>query len=307
MKTIKLKFVDFWPEFDISSNIFLDILQENYHVLLSDNPDYIIYSVFGYDHLSYDCVKIFFTCENIRPDFNICDYAIAFDWMTFEDRYLRYPLYMLYRTDYEKALVKHKISNENLYNKTRFCNYVYSNGKAHPARKEFFLLLDSFKRVDSGGKHLNNIGYCVKDKFEFQQGYKFSIAFENSSASGYTTEKILQAFAAKTIPIYWGNPNIHKEFNPKSFINCHEYSCFDEVIKRVIEVDTNDDLYLKILNTPIYENKSGVLFSAETDLRNFLYNIFEQDVNKARRRSRSLNENFYERLRFVILNSRRRR
>ena len=306
MKTIKIKFVDFWPEFDIARNVFLDILKEKYNVLLSDNPDYIIYSVFGYDHLRYDCIKIFYTCENIRPDFNICDYAIAFDWMTFEDRYLRYPLYMLYRADCEKALVKHEVSNVKSNNKTRFCNFVYSNSKAHTARTEFFLLLNSYKRVDSGGKHLNNIGYCVKDKLEFQQNYKFSIAFENSTASGYTTEKILQAFAAKTVPIYWGNPNIHKEFESKSFINCHEYTCFDEVIKRVIEVDTNDDLYLKMLNTPIYANKACALFSGEASLRNFLYNIFDQEFNKARRRSRSLNEDFYERLRSVVLNSRRR-
>lgn len=306
MKTIKLKFVDFWPEFEISNNVFLKFLKEKYNVLLSDNPDYIIYSVFGYEHLRYDCIKIFYTCENIRPDFNICDYAIAFDWMTFEDRYLRYPVYMLYRDDCKRALAKHENPNEVLNNKTGFCNFVYSNSKAHSARMNFFKLLNSYKKVDSGGKYLNNIGYRVKDKLVFQQGYKFSIAFENSMASGYTTEKILQAFAAKTIPIYWGNPNIHKEFNPQSFINCHDFTCFDEALKKVIEVDTNDNLYLEILNTPIYETKACEFFNGEASLRSFLYNIFDQEFNKAGRRSRSSNEKFYERLRAVVLNSRRR-
>ena len=59
----------------------------------SEDPDYIIYSGFGNDHLKYDCIRIFFTGECITPDFNECDYAIGFDRLTFGDRYARIPLY----------------------------------------------------------------------------------------------------------------------------------------------------------------------------------------------------------------------
>lgn len=34
--------------------------------------------------------------ENITPDLNIFDYAIAFNWMIFGDRYFRLPFYRLY-------------------------------------------------------------------------------------------------------------------------------------------------------------------------------------------------------------------
>ena len=50
---------------------------------------------------------------------------------------------------------------------------------------------------------MNNIGGAVSDKFAFQQKHKFSIAFENTSYCGYCTEKIVEAFVAGTIPIYW--------------------------------------------------------------------------------------------------------
>lgn len=307
MKTINIKFTDFWPGFNPSTSIFMDHLNKHFNVILSDNPDYIIYSVFGNEYLKYDCIRIFYTCENIRPDFNLCDYALAFDWMDFEDRYIRFPVYMLdlYNLDIEKASVKHNITNEELIKKQKFCNFIYSNHKADAVRKNFFELLNTYKKVDSGGKYLNNLGYRVEDKSGFQVNYKFSIAFENSSASGYTTEKITQAFAAKTVPIYWGNPNISREFNTNSFINCHEYTRFNDVLNRVIEVDSNDDLYLNILKTPIYENINCANIPSITSFGNFLNNIFDQDIDKAQRRSKNIRSACYEKLRFLMLHSRR--
>ena len=76
-KKIKINFVDFYNGFDKDNNQFLDILKDRYEVIISDEPDYIIYSCFGYDHLSYNCVRIFYTGECYTPDFNECDYAIV--------------------------------------------------------------------------------------------------------------------------------------------------------------------------------------------------------------------------------------
>ena len=69
---------------------------------------------------------------------------------------------------------------------------------------------------------MNNVGSPVADKYAFESEYKFSIAFENASYSGYTSEKILEAFAAGTVPIYWGDPDIAKVYNSKAFINLNE-------------------------------------------------------------------------------------
>lgn len=77
MKRIKIKFVDFYGNFNKQDNEFLDVLNERYEVVQCDEPDYIIYSGFGYEHLHYDCIRIFFTGECQTPDFNECDYAIG--------------------------------------------------------------------------------------------------------------------------------------------------------------------------------------------------------------------------------------
>ena len=41
----------------------------------------------------------------------------------------------------------------------------------------------------------------------------FHIAVENSKHDNYFTEKIIDAFVTKTIPLYWGCPNIRDFFN----------------------------------------------------------------------------------------------
>jgi len=80
--------------------------------------------------------------------------------------------------------------------------------------------------------------------------YKFCLAFENSSYPGYTTEKLLNALIANTIPVYWGNPLVEKDFNNKAFINCHSYQDFNEAIKIVKEVDIDNYRYQSFLREP---------------------------------------------------------
>lgn len=122
-------------------------------------------------------------------------------------------------------------------------------------------------------------------KLEFQSQCKFSIAFENTTSPGYTTEKILHAFISNTIPIYWGDPEVTKDFNPKAFINCHDFENFEAVIERIKEVDNNDELYLTILKEPPFVDNKIPGNLQKNKLTAFLQNIFDQEKEKANRRS----------------------
>ena len=225
MKKIKLKFSGMGGRFDPENNFIVNILRKNFDVQLSDNPDYLIYSVNSKDYLNYNCVRIFYTAENLVPDFNVCDYGIGFHYLEFGDRYIRFPLYLVdgftaydgdnYASDLQLALHKHENASTALKDKTEFCSFVYSNSQAAQCREKMFEALSKYKPVSSGGRYKNNVGGPVADKLEFQKKHKFVIAFENTSTSGYTTEKIIGAFAAGAIPIYWGNPEITKEFNAR--------------------------------------------------------------------------------------------
>jgi alpha(1,3/1,4) fucosyltransferase len=254
MKNIKLDFADFWPGFQKENNYFYNLLSAHYDIEISSQPDFLIYSVFGPAHRFYFCTRIFYNGDNPRPyyynlDYNECDYSFSYDYID-DKRHYRLPLYAL-DNDY-KLLTQCKPKTEDIISeKTKFCNIVVSNPDAKE-RTDFFHKLSEYKKVDSGGRFLNNIGQPVADKMEFMKNYKFTIAFENSSHAGYTTEKIVDAMRVHSIPIYWGNPLIHQEFNTKSFINCHDFNDFDEVIQRIIDIDNDVELYKEYLQQPYF-------------------------------------------------------
>jgi hypothetical protein len=179
--------------------------------------------------------------------------------------------------------------------KPNFCNFIYTNGESHPSRDEFFATLSRYRKVDSAGSHLNNTGFTPgaayrgdwsAEKVAFQRSYKFSIAFENSSTPGYTTEKIVHALAADTIPIYWGNPEIGREFNTRRFINCHEFPNVDAVVDRISQIDRDDDLFRAILAEPFFpDDRIPESLQDEVVLAQF-DRIFSQPKEKAFRRNR---------------------
>jgi hypothetical protein len=247
---ISLGFSDFWGGFTPHDNYFTRLLATRYHVAVSEQPEYLIYSCFGNQHRRIPArVRIYYTGENCRPNFRRCDYAFTFDHLSRPEHY-RLPLYAWYGDPV--SLVKRDVDAQRiLAAKTGFCNFVYSNPRCR-LRIRFFEKLSKYKRVDSGGKLLNNIGGPVANKLEFLRRYKFTIAFENDSYPGYTTEKICEPMHARSLPIYWGNPLVHLDFNPRSFVNYFDYGDLDELVDRVIEIDRNDDLYCQYLREPWY-------------------------------------------------------
>ena len=294
MKKIKIAFTDFWDVFDPEENFITDALKKHFEVEISPDPDFVFCSIFGRKHLKYDCAKIFYTGENIAPDFNLVDYALGFPEMDFYDRYLRFPHYILYPRACSMAVKKPDMPDEQLLSR-KFCNYVISNAVSAGERIIMIDKLQKYKELGSGGRFRNNVGGPVADKIDFAKDYKFSIAFENSGSRGYTTEKIMEAFASATVPIYWGNPDIAKEFNPDSFINCHDFESFDDVVDYVRKVDGDDDLYLSMVKAPIVrEDSLAKKCLGEDYLSDWLYGICSQEPEAAIRRNRIYQGKYYE-------------
>ncbi len=290
-KNVKLQFRNFWKGFDYRDHF--GFLLKEYDIRITNNPDCIIYSCYGspwYEkympHIESKAVRVFYTGENVRPDMNKCDYAISF---CYEDdikspRHFRIPNYTfrLWKFGYNsQVLMKNNINIQKvLLSKNKFCNFIYSNPSGE-TRNQFFHKLSEYKPVDAAGKLFNNIGKPIpgghgsghKEKIDFMRPYKFTIAFENSSYPGYTTEKIVEAMLANTVPIYWGNPEVHRDFNPKSFISFYDCGCsLDKLRKRVEEVDQNDELYLSYLqDTFLHENKISKYLD-----ENYVLDVFRQ-------------------------------
>ena len=119
------------------------------------------------------------------------------------------------------------------------------------------------------------MSYRVGDKLNFLGEYKFTIAFENVSFPGYTTEKIFQAMQAKSMPIYWGNSRVCHDFNSESFINAHTYKNLDEVVEEVITLDQDQDRYLEKFAQPYFVDNKIPKHLQEEELLSFLEKILK--------------------------------
>jgi hypothetical protein len=267
---IRLWFDDFWADFDPKNNFFTHTLNRCgiRYKLTRFWPEVLIYSGFGDRHRKYNCRKIFYTGENIKPDFSVCDYAISFDPSN-DPRNLRLPVY-IYHAWYQSRGLGLEEGTESMLDillnridqssfpepRERFCSFIFGNGKPQE-RNEFFHALSQYK---------------VDNKIKFLHQYKFNIAFENESAPGYTTEKILDPLLAGAIPIYWGNPDVALDFAPHSFINAMDFPSTEDLIETIITIDNDDDLFRNYQHAACFTNNVPTPF---WDMQR-LYRFYQQ-------------------------------
>lgn len=290
-KQVRLAFCDLAPDWDARDNYFAQALEHaGWEITFcngpEEKPDFVLCGTFGFDFLKYDCCRIQFSGEDSWPDLNLYDYAMGFEVLDFDGRYLRLPLYAM-RSSWAPALTKHTVPDEELLAKKKFCNFVVSNDYSNE-RNEFFAALNAHRPVDSGGGYMNNIGGPVTDKLAFQRWYKFSIAYENSRGPGYCTEKIVDAFAAATVPIYWGAPDVKQEFNPAAFLCADDYPDTAALIAAIDEIDRDDEKFLAMCHAPILApdgSSRAARYVTDEACAEFLTGIFEKGPHLRRNRS----------------------
>jgi alpha(1,3/1,4) fucosyltransferase len=267
VQTVRIQCAKFWAPQVTAAHVFagMPYIAEHFDFVSVGEPDFLLFSVFPGELPPARATRIFYTAENVRPDFAACDWALSFEYdeELRHRRHLRLPNYV--RLGAGADLLHRRDPADVLAGKSRFCNFIYH--RETPERTRFFELLSKYKRVDAPGRSHNNMaaigGHLSADasrfaagyhgqKVEFQRPYKFTIAFENASYPGYTTEKLYHAMVAETLPVYWGNPLVHRDFNTASFLNAADFESLDNLADAVVDLDRNDDLYLSYLSQPWY-------------------------------------------------------
>ena len=255
------------------------------------NPDYLIFgdlnpnqSFYTDSHYNWsqytnpNMVTIAYTGENVRPPLDKADFAITFDHLNSPQHY-RLPLYVVDMwgsviekwTDDYYQLIDLKHDYEKDYDNRKFCSFVVSNPRQE-MRNNAFHFINEYKKVDSAGPHLNNMGEVLprdkmKYKLDFLNDYRFNICFENGSYPGYVTEKLFNALQVKTMPIYWGSPTVGRDFNIGSFINASDHGDFNNLVNYIKHLDSPDGKqeYLDIIERPAFTNNIPNSF---TDMNN---------------------------------------
>jgi len=295
MKVIKfllvqksVRFVDFWPGFSplspgepLFSRIvdFFDLF-----VIDTGVPDVLIFSVFGSLHKQacfQKSAKVFYSAESPRlPSSPSQEWLIGHDVAVLSMAKIDHPNFYrlpnIVRKDWFGTRGVYDIERYplSLPAKRKNCVFIASNPNALE-RINFAKKLMLRMPLDCPGSVLNNMkipgDVRMKGNVSIASRYKFLIAYENDSVPGYCTEKIWWAFLGRSIPIYWGDPDIYEDLVEGSFVNRMDFLDDDECIDYIQFLSENDNEYLKILNSPKVRNHSLYSFSGPVlFLKNFI-------------------------------------
>jgi hypothetical protein len=160
----------------------------------------------------------------------------------------------------------------NYTDRGKMCIYVARNARSHRN-----ILFRKLKKLDDTCEALGKCentqnGKVVEGDFNNLIGtyknYRFALVLENENLKGYVTEKIVNAFVAGCIPIYWGSDGFVKQiFNPNAYIDLtnlfggfpqYDDTMFDyhmEMVAKYINgIDKDRVKFYKLTNEPVFKN-----------------------------------------------------
>lgn len=179
-------------------------------------------------------------------------------------------------TDYFEQIYTH---NKQLVSLNQKFKYLHSTGfwvdeDLKTKKTRLISMIASTKNFTKGHKKRNRIAKKYSNKVDiFGEGrrfieqkeeglldYCFSIVVENDFTDGYFSEKILDCFATKTVPIYLGNRNISNYFDDKGIIFYKDFNfkkiSFELYSKMIDNVNNNYEIVKKYRcpEDTMYEN-----------------------------------------------------
>jgi hypothetical protein len=80
----------------------------------------------------------------------------------------------------------------------------------------------------------------IHEKDKLFLDYQFSLVIENSRQANYFSEKLIDCLITKTLPIYWGCPNISKWFDTRGWIILESESIAELRMKTRVMPNYND-------------------------------------------------------------------
>ena len=267
----QVRYYNTWDEFAYDGTAYWQRYLQS-KGFLESGKTFAIFSCLGPRYLiDWVCtdVKLFITGENLkRCDLSrYVDHALrkpaidlAMGFEVFEDpRYVRFPIWMdyMFSPESKESDIRAKcdaLRFPNVKRKTKYCCLVATNA-ADGLRENMYNALNKISRVDSAGTFLHNDDTLVEkfgdNKVEYMKQYIFNICPENTSAYGYTTEKLFEAISSGCIPIYWGADFADKAvINEDAVIRWNRKDNGAEALQKVAELWSNPKLLEEFMAQP---------------------------------------------------------
>lgn len=278
---LRIAFANMWDEFQPKHNFFMYLLSwagklNGIRVVHDDaNPNVVFFGPLsrGAESKYPGVPKVFFSGENAPKNTDKDTFLnLGFSYDFNYSNYVRLPLWVLeinwWGADPAKVVNPKYVSLEDamrvnpavLDAKDKFCAFVATN-PSNQNRNAAFHILNNWRRVDSGGRLFCNLpdgpipaglggGGGELAKIEFYKKYKFALTFENSSSPGYCTEKLFHAKVAGCVPIYWGDPFVDRDFDPKGYINANQVGSAEQLVEAVKKIADDPEAWRRIAEVP---------------------------------------------------------
>lgn len=206
--------------------------------------------------------------ENQRPDYRRYRFSISSDFDSYGGRNCRVPLW--YTQIQWPGLVREGLRpvpgasqgfeplvdldsllrarpTPSAADREMFCCLV----SGHPERHRQLCVeqLSSVGRVDLFGTIAGKP--VPRSKYEILAPYRFNLCFENSIFPGYYSEKLLHAWVAGCIPLYFSDSWYRLDFNPKAMINRINFSTIDEFVDHVTSINASREAMNELFDQPL--------------------------------------------------------
>jgi hypothetical protein len=241
---------------------FFNLVKKKFHFVNNVFPNLDLYLL----NRKIKPLRIFYSHEAYTLPDIYYDYSITTHLGLSNETRLRFPLWKNL-IDWSHLGIKRELNQfikrfDNFYNIKELMSpqgdffmrknreiCLFSSHLNEPRKSMYFSLLKNF-RVDGYGsyfdKKIKDHNSSLFSKKEILKKYAFNLCPENILCPGFYTEKVPEAFLAKSLPITWSDSNISFDFNEKSFINLLNYSK-----NNYLEINSllKDDNFLKKFTT----------------------------------------------------------
>jgi hypothetical protein len=120
--------------------------------------------------------------------------------------------------------------NLNKLNHISFVTSTKNFTSGHELRHNIFNFFESVNTINGLEIYQHKSPPFHTRRNDFFEASKFHVAVENAKEINFFTEKLIDCFASKTIPVYYGCPNIGDFFNLDGMIIFNDYDEFLEKI-----------------------------------------------------------------------------
>ena len=165
--------------------------------------------------------------------------------------------------------------------KTKFCSLCCSFKEMcelHMIRKELAYEFENSGIVDVYGDYKGRGSASWVDCSEYLKDYRFSIIIENYIDDNYFTEKILNCFAHKVLPVYWGARDIDKHFDKYGIFHVNSKSDIKEFVKIMSNSPGFGEIYYENVRESIEKNYRKV--KAYSRVENWLFDTYGESLER---------------------------